>query len=200
MDFSVLDRGDGGEFLPAGISNRNVARGYYLEKEKYLPVNFDVINKDFRIHKRLVSGTSGDYAGSSPVLYIRVGDSSVVSPNVLDQSSSTDNVMAVEYYDEINRRLVDLATAPNDDEIVEKGAARTALSVINVLRNAHFAPPELSWHGGDAVVMLWAMGSTTYAITVTDGELGYVVRRNRKTVHMKDSIALEVVPLKVLGE
>jgi len=95
---------------------------------------------------------------------------------------------ARKYYSAIEQQLNELAQ--DEDEGIEKGAVDTALVVLNRLISKNLAPPALSWHGGDAVVMIWALGDTTYAITITDGEIGYVVRRKREAVDMGDSISL----------
>jgi hypothetical protein len=98
-------------------------------------------------------------------------------------------------YEELRNKLNTLRQRTEEGPLVEEGAVNSALQVIDALRVHQTAPPEISWHGGDAVVMLWAIGDTTYAITVTDGELGYVVRRNRKSIKMVDSIDLNTFRL-----
>jgi hypothetical protein len=115
-------------------------------------------------------------------------------------SSASSNITAsaAAYYDRIQEQLDSLLAANEEEEIVEKGAAKSALTIVNQLRELRLAPPELSWHGGDAVVMLWALGDTTYAITVTDGELGYVVRQNRKPIRIADSISINAFRLEDL--
>jgi len=85
---------------------------------------------------------------------------------------------------------MDLAKGTMGDTTFEIGAAETARKLLHELQAAKLPPPEITWHGGDAVVMLWALKHTTYAITVTDGEFGYVVRRDRKAIKMVDSIAI----------
>ncbi|MGQ2940284.1 MULTISPECIES: hypothetical protein [Sphingomonadaceae] len=112
-----------------------------------------------------------------------------LSPSL--NSSSSIISMASEFYCRIETQLESMLQASPDDIEVEHGAISTAITLVDQLKQFNIAPPALSWHGGDAVVMLWALGSTTYAITVTEGEIGYVVRRDRKAVRMEHSIQLE---------
>lgn len=124
-----------------------------------------------------------------PTKYVKF----VVEP-APSSSSSRQSVAsaAAEYYDGLEGRLAELEHAAQEpDAPVEGGAVSSAMTLVRELRRLHYAPPELSWHGGDTVVMLWSFGSTTCAITVTDGEVGYVIRRDRKRLSMRDSIKLE---------
>ncbi|MEG8054679.1 hypothetical protein QP185_18320 [Sphingomonas aerolata] len=74
---------------------------------------------------------------------------------------------------------------------MEDAAIDTAQEILNALQRSNYAPPELSWHGGDAVVMLWSVGDMTYAITVTDGEWEYVARRGHRQLRIEDSLKVD---------
>ncbi|KQM21692.1 hypothetical protein ASE50_13245 [Sphingomonas sp. Leaf5] len=74
---------------------------------------------------------------------------------------------------------------------MEEAAINSAEEILVRLQRFNYTPPELSWHGGDAVVMLWAAGDMTYAITVTDGEWGYVATRGSTQVRLVDSLKVE---------
>jgi hypothetical protein len=96
------------------------------------------------------------------------------------------------YYDEIDHQLNQLESVADQPEPpVEKGAIITAKEIIRQLRNTRFAPPQITWQGGDSIVMIWAFNSMTWAVTITEGDVGYVVRRDRKQIRIRDSIAIE---------
>jgi hypothetical protein len=42
----------------------------------------------------------------------------------------------------------------------------------------------------DYLIFLWLINKVTYAISITDDEFGYVIRRDKKEVAFKDSIPL----------
>lgn len=152
---------------------------------------------DYGVHKDIVSASSAAPETVSMVYYLRAARPA----RIPSESSSSVHITAEarRYYQEVEARLEELGNSTDGrPEVVEKGAVSTALAVVRHLKDRELAPPELSWHGGDAVVMLWALGSTTYAITVTDGEIGYVVRQNKKSIRMEDSIAIESFKLEDL--
>jgi hypothetical protein len=152
---------------------------------------------DYGVHKDIVSASSAAPETVSMVYYLRATRPAWVPA----ESSSSVNLTAEarRYYQNVEERLEELGTPTSGQpELIEKGAVTTALAVVRHLKERELAPPELSWHGGDAVVMLWALGSTTYAITVTDGELGYVVRQNKKSIRMADSISIDSFKLEDL--
>jgi hypothetical protein len=116
-------------------------------------------------------------------------------PNSLTVNQTGDMAVAeTGDYDDIEKNILSLS-----ETVVEKGAVQSALKVVEGLRSFRFAAPVVSWHGGDAIVLLWTLADSTYAMTITDGELGYVVRRNRKAVQMRDSIAIETLRLGIVG-
>lgn len=145
-------------------------------------------NVALKNHLRLLSLSSDAPAVSgvhSQQMISWYGSSGVIPGSTYDAQ----NVEVREHYDRISRQIASLVS-DEADAIVEAGAVNSALNVLRQLRQNSYAPPEISWHSGDAVVMLWKLGDTTYAMTITDGELGYVVRRNRKSIRMDDSISL----------
>jgi len=150
----------------------------------------DIITSDYRLHKSMLtkSGTSSEIA--QPYCYVRVsGAPSQTTPNSAFSMLS----LADTYYAKAAHQLSDLRDATDDfgDELMEDAAIDTAQEILNALQRSNYAPPELSWHGGDAVVMLWAVGDMTYAITVTDGEWGYVARRGHRQLRIEDSLKVD---------
>ncbi len=116
---------------------------------------------------------------------------------VADQGSGASSVtndvraLAEQYFETMDAQLAELEAMTTDqDPPVEAGAVETAKEIARQIREYPMVPPQLSWHGGDAVVMLWAFSTITYALTITAGEVGYVVRKNREQIAMRDSIRL----------
>lgn len=155
-------------------------------------VDVDAFKSNYVIHKKMISDSASQGEMAQAISYVRYPKIEwEASPN----SSSAQSALVTECYDKLEAQLTELSKFENEVTVIEEGAVSSALTVIDQLKRRNMAPPELSWHGGDAVVMLWALGDTTYAITVTNGELGYVVRRNRKAIRMEDSIALDAFKL-----
>ena len=71
---------------------------------------------------------------------------------------------------------------------VDIGAVETARRILAGMLLAKWSPPQMTWHGGDAVVFFWKFGETVHAFTVTEGELGYLERRGKITARRRDSI------------
>ncbi len=168
-----------------------------LQREVYAPsldrqLDIEMFTSNYRTHESMVRQNASVPETVQPIRYVRFQHPLGTTAN------SSFNVSATvrDYYDKIERQLLELSKAKDDVHSVEEGAVQSALSVIDQLKKYQLAPPELSWHGGDAVVMLWSLSDTTYAITVTDGELGYVVRRNRKAIKIADSISLNAFRLR----
>ena len=78
---------------------------------------------------------------------------------------------------------------------IEFGAIETAKVRLKHLIDNQIAPPQVTTMGDDAIVMLWAIGDATAAVTITDGELGHVVRRQRKTIKRQSNIKPETFNL-----
>lgn len=155
-------------------------------------VDLNRLAGNYLVHKRIINHSSTSFESLKPLYYIRFPK----APESDNANSSFGIAGSVsEYYGKIERQLAQLENNDDEDESIEKGAIQTALSVVGQLRCRKLAPPALSWHGGDAIVMLWALGDTTYAITVTDGEVGYVVRRNKKAIRSAHSISIDAFKL-----
>lgn len=147
---------------------------------------------DYIIHKEMIQ-SSIPSVEATPLVYVRTP--MLRTRSSYNSAESNVTASALSYYQKVENSLKELGEDSDEDHRVEKGAVSSALSVVAELRRRDIAPPELSWHGGDAVVMLWALGDTTCAITVTDGEVGYVVRRNKRAVKIADSLALSTFKL-----
>ncbi len=145
-------------------------------------------------HRMFLSAVTPEAIEASPVMLIR-NLPRVSAPSGSEGGMST---AALEKYDRIESELTSFIEEGSDAP-VERGAMETAREVMKHLRSRELAPPQLSWLGDDAVLMLWAIGSTRYALTITDGELGYVVRKNRQTVRHDHSIPASRFDLLPLG-
>lgn len=122
-----------------------------------------------------------------PLIYKRIYGRSTSS---VDEGPAANALATVkEKYAEIESRLNALASA-DDEENVERGAVETAISVLSQIQEAHIPPPKITTQDNEAIIMLWAEGMKRCAITITDGEVGYVVRDNRQLLSAKDSISI----------
>lgn len=167
--------------MPGGLVYRAIAGAGTNE-----PFNVSNFAGSFVAHKAMMAATGADAPEAKLMYYMYVPEAAPTA-----NSARSIKALSSEYYRKIERQLAHLSDNPDEDDSVEQGAIDTALAVVRQLEGHELAPPALSWHGGDAVVMLWALGDTTYAITVTDGELGYVVRRNRKSIRSVHSVQLK---------
>lgn len=130
-----------------------------------------------------------------PLIYKRVYG--VSSPSV-DEGAAAMTLAAVKQkYEEIENHLERIATSNDSEEMVERGAVETALTVLNQIEHAHIPPPKITTQDNEAIIMLWAEGMKRCAITITDGEVGYVVRDNRQLLRAQDSISIH--HFKLLG-
>jgi hypothetical protein len=145
---------------------------------------------DRTIHRRLLHSIDSSL-DPLPLVYIRSDHDGMASEN----STNAAPVAPAGFYRKIESHLLDLQKDDGSHQPVEKGAVETAVLVLRELERNDFAPPMITAQGTEAVVMLWSLGGTTYAITITDGELGYVVRRNKKRLKLVDSIKVETFKL-----
>lgn len=149
---------------------------------------------DHALHKRLVhSGVDSSFP-VVPLFYYRMSsydDAPVARANSVAGSLSSP------VYSQIEDQLEALRSS--DDELkIEQGAIDTALTVLRLLKSNDIIPPLVAPQGDDAVVMLWSIRNATYAITITDGELGYIVRQQRRELKKKDSIKIDKFSLPAL--
>lgn len=141
------------------------------------------INYDHSRHQRLLNHFSIEAA--HPVLYATF--TSQEEPSISVNSSNNTTISFKKYYDNILDQLDRLSESEDGEPEVEAAAVNSAKYITYYLRHKQHPPPALSWHGGDAVVMIWSISEVTYAVTVTDGEFGYVVRCNKKLIKYEDS-------------
>lgn len=151
------------------------------------PELLNTVERDTALHHRMLTSSSGGVHGMYPKYYMRISRDKRVT---LDSSLSNSGSSSL-FYGQIESKLKELSEGPAKEGEFEAGAIDTARVLLRELQAADLPAPELSWHGGDAVVMLWALMHTTYAITITDGEIGYVVRQDKKTVKLRDSISID---------
>ena len=115
-----------------------------------------------------------------------------ITPSLVGlQTSGTSsfNPAYYERYTDIKQELSHLISAAAEgNPIIEIGAIDTAQIVLNYLMDNHFPPPQVTSMGADAIVMLWTSSDATAAVTITDGELGHIIRRARKTIKRKSNI------------
>ncbi len=164
------------------IQSSNLARYFFADRavddilERY--------RSDVDVHRQLLAGFASATIMRRPLAYI---------PNLpfIEPSPGTslyENDAAKKRYREIDHELNALRDETDDDGAVEPAAIETARAVVRQLSNRSLAPPELSRLSSEAVAMLWAIGNTRYALTVTDGEVGYVVRSFTTTLKKKSNI------------
>lgn len=122
-----------------------------------------------------------------PLIYRRIYGRSSSAIDDGPAASALANVK--KRYDEIENRLHALKNT-NEEEAVEHGAIQTAIAVLNQIESAQIPPPKIATQDHEAIIMLWAEGMKRCAITITDGEVGYVVRDNRQLLTSKDSISI----------
>ena len=96
---------------------------------------------------------------------------------------------AVDRYRALFGKLELLKNDP--EEGLEAGAVDTGRRVLTMMLLAKWSPPQLSWHGGDAVVFFWTVGDAAHAVTVVDGELGYLEQRGNIIVRSRDSVPID---------
>ncbi|WP_232494896.1 hypothetical protein [Novosphingobium kaempferiae] len=188
----VIVPADSGLLDPDIYSSVGNVRGEYqrLFKARWSTNAARRFFSDVTVHGNMLDKAEPITRPTFPIYYVRTAAS---APPALASSVDTPiNLLAEQYYNQVQNHLVDLRDlSDTEDEVVERGAINTALTVLDKLHERHVAPPEITHHGGDAVVMLWALGSATYAITITEGEVGWVVQRDRRQISSKDSVRIE---------
>lgn len=144
---------------------------------------------DHRLHSSMLR-RAGVAVGSQRIMY-HIRASTVSTQPSGNSTEAKVSPYSADYYSQLAERLTGLKSETDDDgdRVVEAGAIETAIDLVQRLQNKGYSPPKVTWHGGDAVVMMWALGDTTYAITATDGQMGYVVRRQKQTLRIVDSIS-----------
>lgn len=148
---------------------------------------FDRYGKDIHRHYGMLSNVTPNADDVYPLLFIKSKPSSRYSSGT---SIGTINEASQLKYEQLNNQLAELRQLETEDGI-ESGAIQTASNVIRELIKSEIAPPELSWMGSEAIIMLWMLGRTKYALTVTDGEVGYVVRAEGKTVRRQHGLSVD---------
>jgi hypothetical protein len=141
----------------------------------------------FQKHWNMLSSVTPDARDAEPLLFIKT------RPHARHTASSSlgrGNEAFRLKYQKLASQLKALEANEAGEVTIEPGAVRTAAAVISEMSKYDLAPPELSWMGDEAIIMLWMLGETKYALTVTDGELGYVVRAKGKTLRTDHSIPL----------
>jgi hypothetical protein len=172
-----------------GASNHTMC--YVFSSGSDSSVEWPYVRADIAVHQAMLVACGSD-SSAEPLYYVR---SPMPAIYAADSSSQNVRSMFADDYQKVERQLDKLLNAAGDERVVEEGAVRSAMTVLKHLKYRQYAPPKLTWHGGDAVVMLWALASTVYAFTVTDGEIGYVVRRGQHAVAMDDSISINALSL-----
>ncbi len=185
-----------GSSTSARISSSTTDSRWATHFDRDYATAFPQVVEQYYIHRKMITEAASTSPGIRALWYMQFSGGDEPKTDVPAVNSSRSLASSVsEYYSEIESQLELLAQADDPDDAIEPGAVSSASQVVHKLRSNNLAPPSLSWHGGDAVVMLWALGDTTLAITVTDGEVGYVVRRDRKLVRLADSIRVDTFML-----
>jgi hypothetical protein len=176
-----------------GLPTANVRRS----SSSTLQSATEIFSADYRVHKSVLTSSALTKEAFEPRCYLRF---TPIDQRLANSSSNSMLATADTFYRRAEEQLGALRgqTDEDGDELVESGALDTASDILNQLRTLDYAPPELSWHGGDAVVMLWAAEDTTFAITVTDDEWGYVLRRSGQQLRIADSLKFNRLALQDL--
>lgn len=111
-------------------------------------------------------------------MHDEVADSIDVAP-YLDEAS-------INRYRDLFQTLDKLEVGEDPEEQVEKGAVLSAKRLVSAFLIGKWPAPTMAWHGGDAVVLYWTVGDTTFLFTVTDGEVSYSERRGRSIARRSD--------------
>lgn len=163
-----------------------------------------LIERHYNFLSMAVSSDSDNTQAPRYLKYFANGDNidSTFMTKILPSNNSSyylpDEILAG--YDQISIQLDILTSMPQGESSVEVAAVESAKIIVRQLKFFGYPPPELAVHGNDAVVMLWSLDDTTFAMTITDGELGYVVRRKRKALKMRDSIQINAYTLSQLSD
>ena len=145
---------------------------------------------DFSTHAKILR-SSGDTEEYTPLIY--GNDSFYVVLKNVGRTEDAARIRSFMDYEDLDRQLGGLvaATDPDGEPLIEAGAISTARTVLQYLQTTPVAAPRLTTTGGDAVVMLWAHAGTTCAVTITDNEIGYVIRKDLQTLKKEDSISVQ---------
>lgn len=152
-------------------------------------------SSDHQTHKMLINSLDSSEK-NIPLLYCRFETADTGTALSSSNASATARNDAI--YGEIENQLESMRAA-KDDVPFEEGAIDTALNVLQEIKKYDLIPPLVTAQGDDAVVMLWSIRNATYAITITDGELGYIVRQYRKQLKKEDSIKVEKFSIPLLA-
>lgn len=165
-------------------SNSSIMHAFWPADDSW--VSMPSLANTYQIHADMYRLTYGP-APSPPLSIVWIPANSS-APRTYNPERTGLDPQSVRKYQALSDRLAEVAQL--DEPPVDRGAIKSADEVLRQLVHYKIQPPMISWHGGDAIVMLWRLGETNYAMTVTDGELGFVVRAERKTVRRQDSIGL----------
>jgi hypothetical protein len=150
-------------------------------------------NRDhLRNHWNMLSSVTPSMRDVEPLLFIKTRPQ---ARSTAGSSFGRANEAFRLKYEKLAHQLHALRSDDSSDELIEAGAVETAANVIEQLSRREMAPPELSWIGSEAIIMLWILGETKYALTVTDGEVGYVVRVKGKTLRTNHSIPIDALDI-----
>lgn len=141
-------------------------------------------------YHRIIEKSGIDNINNWKIQYVKYTSESAY--NISSSSGDSLRFFTEKYYESIAQKLSEIECIENSAEApVDVGAIRSAKRLLTTLKQSNLAPPGIAFQGGEAVVLMWAFNSIAWAITVTDGECGYVIRRDRKLLKMRDSIKIE---------
>ena len=145
---------------------------------------------DAAVHRRMLSSVTPSSEDYQPLVYIKTRPRNFATESSFQHGSR----------ESWRRRYNELAEEVSDLQLesergIDDGTIATARNVLKELATHDFAPPAISRLGFEAVVMLWVHGKTRYALTVTDGEIGFVVREPGKTLKRDHSLELSSIDL-----
>lgn len=170
---------------------QNVGNSSVGEPQFYLPSSTSQTNSVYykrhvSEHWKLLQQVTADAAEARPLIFM-----TILPFKEPSQGTSEFNSVAAQRYNQIEHDLAEIAATPLEEGGVEEGAVGTARALVKQLRRRELAPPEISWLGNEAIIMLWAIGSKRLALTITDGELAYTLRMAKQTVGRGSNIKPE---------
>lgn len=135
------------------------------------------------------------FARKSCLQYVREADLELAAPwwdDLVFERIANDMPLPQELlnsYERLNEVLDDLER--DDEDGVDMGAVETARLFLNLAMFARVRPPRLTWHGRDAVVIIWQSGRTTTMFTAHGDAISLLQERDGAIVARRDDLPRE---------
>ena len=171
--------------LSAWISNSLISNASSSDRASSELIKF--LDKTVAKHRSILNNSTPDFKTSQPLIIYRMSNS-----NVTDNSSAVYDLAIQSRFKELNTQLIELGSADAfEEDRVEAGAVDSAREVLAKIQSNSLPPPSISWLDVDAIAMIWVRSRDKYALTVTEGEVGFVVHRDGRTVRRVTNVPLQ---------